>query len=241
MRRLARGVAALTAVAVLAGGGQAAARTHLARRATARRAAPAASPAPGATTYRVRSGDTLIAIAQRTGTTVAELVQLNRIRRAGQIRIGAVLQLPPPQGSARLPERLRRAPERLKLMAEFNQAASRRGAPADLLKAVTWMESGWQNDKVSPTKAVGIGQLTADTVAFVNGALLRGTRLDPKKPIDNINLSARFLAYLLQQSHGDVPTAVAAYYQGLASVRAKGPQADTKAYVANVLALRTQF
>jgi soluble lytic murein transglycosylase-like protein len=237
--RLARGAAALTAVAVLAGGGQAAARTHLVRRAG--RAAPAASPAPGATTYRVRSGDTLTAIAQRTGTTVSELVQLNRIRRAGQIRIGAVLQLPPPQGSARLPERLRQAPERLKLMPEFNKAASRRGAPADLLKAVTWMESGWQNDKVSSTKAVGIGQLTADTVAFVNSALLRGTRLDPKKPIDNINLSARFLAYLLQQTHGDVPTAVAAYYQGLASVRAKGPQADTKAYVANVLALRSQF
>jgi soluble lytic murein transglycosylase-like protein len=228
-----RSLGVVVALVLFVGAGQAAARK-----------AAAAPPAPGQATYTVAAGDTLTAIAQRAGTTIAAVAQLNGIRNAHRIRIGMVLKLPTPpapQGDPRLPDRLRHAPDRLKLMPMIEQAAARQKAPADLLKAVTWMESGWQNDKVSSTKAVGIGQLTADTVDFVNKALLRGTRLDPRKPADNVTLSARFLAYLLQQTKGDVPSAVAAYYQGLASVRAKGPIPETKAYVAAVLALRGRF
>ena len=50
-----------------------------------------------------------------------------------------------------------------------------------------------------------------------------------------------FFAYLVRQAKGDVPLAVAGYYQGLRSVVQKGMQADTKRYVANVMALRQRF
>ena len=235
-RLLTRLTSPLLAVALLVGAGQAAAKRH----------APKPAPQP-AGTYKVAKGDNLSKIATRFGTTVADLARANGIRNTHRIRIGSTLKVPTPPpaaalaGDPRLPERLRQVPDRLKLMAAFDDAAKRHKVPADLLKAVTWMESGWQNDKVSSTKAVGIGQLMPDTVAFVNQILLRGAKLDPKKPIDNINISARYLNWLLAQTKGDVATAVAGYYQGLASVRRQGPLAETTAYVNAVVALRGRF
>jgi LysM repeat protein len=51
-----------------------------------------ATPRP--TTYKVRSGDNLSAIAARFGTTVAELSALNNIENPSLIRVGQVLKLP---------------------------------------------------------------------------------------------------------------------------------------------------
>ncbi|MCW2928306.1 MAG: polysaccharide deacetylase family protein [Thermoleophilia bacterium] len=48
----------------------------------------------GPTTYTVRSGDTLSAIARRFGTTVAKLTELNQIADPNRIRVGQVLKLP---------------------------------------------------------------------------------------------------------------------------------------------------
>lgn len=208
-----------------------------------------------ATSYTVARGDTLTRIARRTGVPVDRLVALNKIGNAHRIRAGQELQLtdapppprtrpatprPPKKVSAKLPAKLRGAPQRLELMGHFDEQATAFGVPGDLLKAAAWQESGWQNDKVSSTKAVGIGQLMPDTIAFVNDVLLRA-RLDPGKPEDNIRMSARFLRYLLDQNGGDVPKSLASYYQGLASVRRDGPKPTTRAYVASVLALQPRF
>ncbi len=53
-----------------------------------------ASPTPTPRTYVVQSGDTLSAIAQRFGTTVAVLMELNNISDRSLIRPGQVLRLP---------------------------------------------------------------------------------------------------------------------------------------------------
>lgn len=206
--------------------------------------------------HTVAKGETLSSVAASRGVSVAALARANRIDDIHLVRAGRRLVLPPPAGGARpsppsmppaasralasLPERLRAQPARLVLMPHFDAAASEFGVPADLFKAMTWLESGWQNDKVSSTKALGIGQLMPDTVAFVNGVLLKA-RLDPRRPEDNIRMSARFLAYLLRQNRGDVARALSSYYQGLASVRRQGPLPETHRYVANVLALRKKF
>jgi len=55
---------------------------------------PDLSSTSSANTHTVRSGDTLSIIAQRNGTTVAELQRLNNILDANVIRIGQVLRLP---------------------------------------------------------------------------------------------------------------------------------------------------
>ncbi|HEX2062988.1 MAG TPA: lytic transglycosylase domain-containing protein, partial [Acidimicrobiales bacterium] len=166
----------------------------------------------------------------------------NAISNVDRVGAGRVLKVPglPKVDVSRLPVRLQEQPDRISLIPRFDSEARRFGVPPDLLKAVTWLESGWQNDKVSSTNAVGIGQLMPDTVAFVNQRLLRAN-LDPGRPDHNIRMSARFLAYLLQRSGGDVPRAVASYYQGPASVDRSGPLPETEHYVANVLALRKKF
>ncbi len=60
------------------------------------RPAPTAEPSstPRPRTYKVRSGDTLTAIAARFGTTVAEMAALNNIANPSLIRVGQVLRIP---------------------------------------------------------------------------------------------------------------------------------------------------
>ena len=50
-----------------------------------------------------------------------------------------------------------------------------------------------------------------------------------------------YLKRLLQDTGGDENTAIAGYYQGLASVRGRGLYDDTQRYVDNVQALRGRF
>ena len=221
---------ALLALMALVGGAQAATG----------RARPSGS-------YVVAGGETLSELAARVGVSTASLARANRIGDPDRIRVGQRLVIPKEARAAarqpttlRVPDELRSDPRRLRLAPRLDAAARQHGVPADLLKAVTWMESGWQNDKVSSTKAVGIGQLMPDTVTFVSDRLLK-RRLDPRRPEHNIAMSARFLRYLLDQTGGDTPLAVAAYYQGLASVRRQGPLRVTNHYVASVLSLRAKF
>ena len=213
-------------------------------------------------TRTVAAGETLSGLAAALGVSVAELARANGIADIHRVQAGRRLVVPtaaprapgraapaaatpaaaavPAAVPAGLPERLRAQPGRLALLPVFDAAAREFRVPADLLKAMTWQESGWQNTKVSSTRAVGIGQLMPATVAFVNDVLLRA-KLDPGRPDHNIRMSARFLAYLLRQNDGDVERALASYYQGLASVRRQGALPETRRYVANVLALRRRF
>lgn len=233
--------------------------------ATARRAA---RPAPD--TYVVGRGDSLTRIARIHGTTVADLAALNGIRDVHRVRVGATLRLrpastpaapaaaratpkpaprPTPPGKPvklsagerkKLPARLVADPKRVSLLPVFDAAAREHNVPADLLKAMTWNESGWQNDKVSATNAIGIGQLMPDTIAFLNDQLLAAP-LDPNHADQNIRMSARYLAWLLGRSRGDARVALASYYQGPSSVRRLGWYEDTKDYVSVIEALRPRF
>ncbi len=56
--------------------------------------------AAATTTYRVRSGDTLGTIASRHGSTIAAIVQANRLTNPNLIRIGQELAIPASGGSA---------------------------------------------------------------------------------------------------------------------------------------------
>jgi len=56
--------------------------------------APSAEPSTSGSTYKVKSGDTLSAIAARFGTTVRVLVDLNGITDPSRLKVGQVLKLP---------------------------------------------------------------------------------------------------------------------------------------------------
>jgi LysM repeat protein len=209
--------------------------------------APAAPAAAMAATHVVKAGEYLSDIAARYGLTTGALAQANGITNPNRVREGARLTVPlaavpalAVSGNPNLPARLRASPARLALLPTFDRWAAHYGVPSDLLKAMTWLESGWQSDVVSHTGAVGIGQLMPATVDWMEDVLI-GADLDPYDPDDNIRMSARYLRWLLHQTGGSAATSLAGYYQGLQSVRTIGLYDDTQSYVAGVLAFRSHF
>ena len=204
-------------------------------------AAGPAKPAPAAgRVYVVRVGDNLETIAKRNGTTVPALAAANKIINPNLVIIGTKLKIPAPSTS-KLPARLVAHSERLKLAPRFDYWAKVYAVPPDLLKGLAWYESGWQNNVVSSTGAVGVGQLEPFTSDFVSKQLLQNPALDPKKVDDNIRMSARFLRFLLDRVGGAPGLALAAYYQGLKMTQQGRFFNDTKTYVAGVSAARWQF
>ena len=69
------------------------AKTSAASKAAAK-PAPAKAAAPKATTYKVRSGDTLDKIARKHGTTVAAIQSANGLGKSTNIRAGQTLKIP---------------------------------------------------------------------------------------------------------------------------------------------------
>ena len=124
--------------------------------------------------------------------------------------------------------------------AQIGSIAAANGAPASLASAIAWQESGFNNAMVSVANARGIMQVMPSTWSYVQNELGAG-RLDPASPADNVRAGSVLLARLLRDTGGDPATAVAAYYQGLGSVRRIGMLPETRRYVANVLALRSRF
>lgn len=226
-----RWAAAAVAVAVLGAAGQVATTAGTAK--------------GGGRTHVIRRGDTLSSIAVRYGTSTSALAKANNISNPNLIVIGRTLTIPAASGagnssSTGLPAKLLRYPERVALRPTFEKWAAHYGVPADLLEGLCWVESGWQRAVVSSTGAIGIGQLQPATVDHVR--LLIGIKtLDPYNADDNIRMSARFLKFLLDSTGGDVNLSLAAYYQGLRSVRTRPVLAETKQYVATVLAVRPMF
>lgn len=200
--------------------------------------------------HQVSAGETLSAIAAQEGTTVSALASANAIADPDMIRVGRVLTVPgaptaavastAAAGTDRFPEQLRARPQRLALRANFEHWAGHYAIPADLLEALCWMESGWQNGVVSSAGARGIGQLMPDTVELAR-LFLRNRTLDPDVPDQNIRMSAWYLAYLLRRTGGDTRSALGAYYQGLRSVTTGALLPETEQYVAAILALRPSF
>lgn len=205
--------------------------------------APVAAPA--AEVYVVQPGETLSLVAVRTGTSVSALQAANDISDPDHVHAGTVLVIPDSTeasrsggGSSQLPERLQESPDRLALMSTFDRWAARNGIPADLLKAMTWLESGWQMDKTSPDGAVGIGQLMPDTVDHMEQLI--GEDLNQWEADDNVRMAARYLRWLLAR-YGTASDALAAYYQGPGSLERNGAFDETRRYVANVLSLVERF
>jgi N-acetylmuramoyl-L-alanine amidase len=205
------------------------------------RSAAGPGPARSAGRYRVRPGDTLGAIAARHGVAVAALVRANGLRDPNRLIAGRVLRIPsrggtgaPPAAAPSAPSP--RPPTRAAVGPMIDAAAARHGVDPALARAVAWQESGWNQAAVSHAGALGVMQLMPLTAGWIATDILRRP-VNPRSAADNIEAGVAYLAWLQRQT-GDVSTALAAYYQGINSVRARGWFTDTRAYVRNVLALR---
>ena len=105
----------------------------------------------------------------------------------------------------------------------------------ELVRAVAWWESGFDNSVVSSAGARGVMQVTPATWDYVETVLV-GRRI-PHTTSGNVRVGVAFLRQLLRAFRGDVRLALAAYVQGPRSVRRHGLFRETERYVAGVLAL----
>ncbi len=115
-----------------------------------------------------------------------------------------------------------------------NWAIAYRLDPA-LVRALAWMESGFQPGLVSSAGARGVLQVLPSTRSYVQSVLI-GYKV-PRSTSGNIRIGVVYLRHLLREFHGNRTLALAAWYQGPHSVRKHGQLAGTRLFVRNVLAL----
>jgi LysM repeat protein len=190
----------------------------------------------------VRAGESLSAIARRYHTTVAKLAKLNHLDPSHVLLIGTKLRIPVP--SAR-PEHVtaKRVAYRTSSVASvralLDHWALHYGVSVHLVRALAWMESGYNNALVSSVGARGIMQLLPTTFRFAETVLI-GHRLRHNAN-GNVRAGVAYLAHLLHDFHGDKRLALAGWYQGERAVRKHGLYKVTRPFVANVLALEKRM
>jgi hypothetical protein len=113
------------------------------------------------------------------------------------------------------------------------------GVDPTLMRALAWMESGYQPSLTSSVGAVGVMQILPSTRSYVETLVLR--RKVPHTVSGNIRIGVAFMRELLREFKGHTHSALAAWYQGPNSLRRHGPLRVTKLFVADVLALHRRF
>jgi LysM repeat protein len=196
-------------------------RTALARQT----GTPVKTPSTRKRLYVVRPGDSLTAIALRFGTTIPQLATENRLDANRVLLIGTHLVIPAPASSTLA----------VNVRARLADWAVRLGVSAHLVRALAWMESGFQPQVVSPAGAHGVLQLLPSTRSYVEDVLV-GHPL-PRTVNGDIEAGVLYLRHLLGQFSGNAGLALAAWYQGESAVKQAGVYAVTKVFVADVQAL----
>lgn len=172
-------------------------------------------------TYAVRDREGVFEVARRFGVDPTALARTNGIGVNAQLASGAEMQIP---------GRLARTNALLTFVADEV------GVSATLVRSVAWSESGWRQDVVSPTGAVGMMQLEPYSGEWVSRHLA-GRRLDIWMAQDNVVAGSLLLRHLIGLHDGDEALALAGYYQGTASVARSGLFDDTRQYQERITAL----
>jgi LysM repeat protein len=186
----------------------------------------------GSAIYVVRAGDSLTAIARAHATTMKALATANHLDPAKPIVIGQKLELP-----VAAPSSL--ASQAVDVRALLDSWASRLGVDKHLVRALAWMESGYQTKIVSTAGARGVLQTLPSTRKYVE-TVLNGKSI-PRTVSGDVEVGVLYLKHLLQVFGGDESMALAGWYQGERAVREHGAYVVTKPFVANVLALRARM
>ncbi len=184
--------------------------------------------------HTVVAGESFFSIAGRYRVSPWQLARRNRLSLMTVIVPGQELVLPA-GARVRTPYVLVSAPSREAVRAALDRWAGVYGVDPQLVRALAWMESGFQHDVVSSVGAVGVMQLLPESWEFVDTVLL-GFRT-PRTYDGNVRAGARLLRWLLAEFDGNVRLALAGWYQGARAVRQHGLYEETKVFVRVVLAL----
>ena len=184
-------------------------------------------------TYIVQPGDTLSDIADRFAVPLVALVQANGLSDPHLIVEGEALVIPVPE----IPIGPPAAPE---TEAILDEAAAAEGLDHGLVKALAYLESGWQQDAVSHTGAMGVMQIQPTTGYWLESEIFGYELNIETSAYDNIRAGVRYLSILMDLT-GDTDKALAAYYQGYGALSLGIIYEDTIEYVAAVKAVRDMY
>ncbi|HJU37011.1 MAG TPA: peptidoglycan-binding protein [Gaiellaceae bacterium] len=186
----------------------------------------------------VHAGESLTSIARRYHTTVARLARMNHLDPAHVLLIGTRLRVPRARHGHVAPRTTRvayRTQSVASVRSLLDRWAAHYGVSIHLVRALAWMESGYNNHLVSNVGARGIMQLLPSTFHFAESVLIgHHLRHDAS---GNVRAGVAYLAHLLHDFHGNTRLALAAWYQGERAVRKHGLYKVSKTFVTDVLAL----
>ena len=192
--------------------------------------------------HLVRAGESLSSIARRYHTTVARLARRNHLDPSHVLLIGTRLRVPHGRHVA-TKTKTQRVAYRTQSVASvrllLDHWAVHYGVSIHLVRALAWMESGYNNALVSSVGARGIMQLLPSTFRFAETVLI-GHRLHHNAN-GNVRAGVAYLAHLLHDFHGNRRLALAGWYQGEGAVRAHGLYKVSRTFVKDVLALQQRM
>jgi LysM repeat protein len=204
---------------------------------------PDAPPTPGTVEYEVKADETLSHIAVQFDVSVQAIAEANQISDVRIIRPGQKLKVP----GAKLPpsepqaQAVRRPPVDPELEGMFEAAAAEQGLNPRVVKAVAWLESGWQQHAVSPAGAMGVMQLMPVTAQWLEQSIF-GFQLNEEVSVqDNVKMGTRYLRLLLDATGGDEDKAIASYYQGYGATASGKMYEETKQYVQLVRSVQANY
>jgi soluble lytic murein transglycosylase-like protein len=121
-----------------------------------------------------------------------------------------------------------------RLQTTVDDHAARHALSPALVRAVIWVESGWNPRALSPKGAMGLMQLMPATAAEYGV-------LDPFDPAENIRAGVAYLRSLLDRFDGKTELALAAYNAGPGAVERYGrtipPYHETRSYVRKIVSV----
>jgi LysM repeat protein len=191
--------------------------------------------------YEVKPGDTLGHIAVRFDIPLAQLRDANQLPNIDLIIPGQRIKIPSAPAPTPAPAILvYHPPENRELDAIFNEMATAEGLKPGLIKAIAWLESGWQQAAVSPAGAAGIMQLTPTTAGWLEVAVFGQPLNEEVSVYDNVKMGTRYLR-MLREATGDEDKAIASYYQGIGATLSGKMYEETKRYVEAVRSLQARY
>ena len=188
----------------------------------------------------VRAGESLSSIARRYHTSVARLARVNHLDPSKFLLIGTRLKVPhQPRHVATTQHVAYRTQSVASVRALLDHWAAHYGVSVHLVRALAWMESGYNNHLVSSVGARGVMQLLPSTFRFAETVLIHH-RLHHNAN-GNVRAGVAYLAHLLHDFHGNRRLALAGWYQGEGAVRSHGVYKVSKTFAKAVLALQARM
>jgi N-acetylmuramoyl-L-alanine amidase len=189
--------------------------------------------------YVVRPGDTITAISRSYQTTVGRMIRDNQMRSPDLIFPGQKLTVPD-LAAPRAATAPQVGPRGAAARAIIVRQARRHDLNPNFALALSFWESGWSQDAVSSTGAIGLMQIEPYTGSWAGPKML-GRAVNLHDANDNAELGVALLRHYLDVFNGDPKLALAAYYQGETATHQHGIYRSSQSYVDGIWALRNRY